>query len=232
MDMQIVLLSPIGEIRQVYCDELSKIGIQPDIVTTFNELYGSMTQNSYNGIVLDLKTKLKAPREESNTIIKILDRFPVAELRWDSKTKEIGIYYQGQHKEGGNLDDFVNRVCRPFDAKKISVEERFTMHVSVILARNDDLREENIEKTISLNISEKGCFLFSKDKWEIGESAWFIFKDLSDQTPIMGKVRWSTEWGKSLQPPGIGIEFDNAKQAQITEIISLSQAKGRQRSKV
>ncbi len=231
MDIQIVLLSPIGEIRQVYCDELRKIGIQPDVVTTFKELYDTMVQNFYNGIILDLKTKLKAPREESNLVMNILERFPVAELRWDSNTKEIGIYYLGQKKEGGNLDDFVNRVCHLYDAKKISVEERFDMSLSVILGRNDDLRGENIEKTISLDISKNGCFLFSKDKWEIGESAWFIFKDLSDQTPIMGKVRWSAEWGKGSQPPGIGLEFDKIEQTQRNEIFSLSQAKGRRRRK-
>ncbi len=161
----------------------------------------------------------------------VLERFPVAELRCDSNTKEIGIYYQGQQKEGGNLDDFVNRVCRLYDARKISVEKRFDIHLSVMLDRNGDLREENIEKTISLDISKNGCLLFSKDKWEIGESAWFIFKDLSDQTPIMGKVRWSAEWGKGIQPPGIGIEFDKIDQTQRDEIFSLSRAKGIRRRK-
>ncbi len=150
--MRVVLLSPIGEIRKAYCEELSKIGIQPDVVATFKELYDSMIQNSYNGVILDLKTKVQAHEEENTAIMSILERFPVAELRWDSNTKEIGIYYQGQQKEGGNLDDFVNRVCRLYDAKKISVESRFDMPLSVMLARNDDLREENIEKTISLKV--------------------------------------------------------------------------------
>jgi Tfp pilus assembly protein PilZ len=229
MAMRIVLLSPLGEIRQVYCDELKKNGINPDVVTNFKELYDTMAQNSYNGIVLDFKTKLKAPKEEVNLVMNIIERFPVAELRWDTKTKKIGIYYQGQHKEGGNLDDFFNRVCRLYDANKISVEKRFDIHLSVILSKSEDLKEENIEKTISLDISKHGCFLFSKDKWKSGDIAWFIFKDISDQTPITGKVRWSAEWGNGLQPPGIGIEFDKFKHTQLNEIFNLLQAKGRQR---
>ncbi len=227
--MRVVLLSPIGEIRKAYCEELSKIGIQPDVVATFKELYDSMTQNSYNGVILDLKTKVQTHEEENATIMNILERFPVAELRWDSNTKETGIYYQGQKKEGGSLDDFVNRVCRLYDAKKISMEKRYDIYLSVILARNNDFREENVEKTISLDISKKGCSLFSKDKWGIGDSAWFIFKDLTDQAPIMGKVRWSVEWGTGLQYPGIGIKFDKVKQAQIDEIFSLLQAKEQRR---
>ncbi len=227
--MRVVLLSPIGEIRKAYCKELSRIGIQPDIVATFKELYDSMTQVSYNGVLLDIKTKVQAREEENTAIMSILERFPVAELRWDSNTKETGIYYQGQKKEGGSLDDFVSRVCRLYDAKKISVEKRYDISLSVILARNNDFQEENVEKTISLDISEKGCSLFSMDKWEIGDSAWFIFKDLADQAPIMGKVRWSVEWGTGLQHPGIGIKFDKVKQVQINEILSLLQAKGQRR---
>ncbi len=229
MDMRVILLSPVGEIREAYCEELSKIGIQPDVVTTFKELYGSMIQNSYNGVMLDIKTKVQTHEEENTAIMNILERFPVAELRWNSATKETGIYYQGQKKEGGSLDDFVNRVCCFYDAKKISEEERFDIYLSVILARSNDFSEENIEKTISLDISKKGCCFFSKDKWGIGDLAWIIFKDLTDQTPIMGKVRWSAEWGTGLQHPGFGIKFDQVKQAQIDEIFSLLHAKGQRR---
>ncbi len=109
------------------------------------------------------------------------------------------------------------------------MEKRFDISLSVILARNNDFREENVEKTISLDISKKGCSLFSKDKWEIGDSTWLIFKDLIDQDPIMGKVRWSIEWGTGLQHPGIGIKFDKVKQAQINEVFSLLQAKKQRR---
>ncbi len=227
MGMRILLLSPVGDIRQVYCNELSMIGINADVVATFRELYDSMAQNSYNGIVLDLNTKLKSSREENNLVRNILENFPVAELRWDSDTNKIGTYYQGQHKEGGNLEDFVNRICRFFDARKISTEKRIDLNLCVMLARSDDFKEENIEKTISINISEGGCHIFSKDKWEIGDAACFIFKELSDQTPIRGKVRWFTEWGKGIQPPGIGIKYEQVKEEQIIELIAFKQTEAR-----
>lgn len=231
MSMRILLLSPEGEKRQVYCNELHKVRIQFDIVDTFRDLYDSMAENPYNGIVLDLNSKLKSPKEETDLVKDILEKFPVAELRLDPKTKGVGLYYQGQHKDGGNLDDFANRICRVFDARRISTEKRIGINLSVMLARRNDFREENVEKTITIDTSEGGCFIFSNDKWEINADAWFIIKGLRDQTPIRGKVCWYVEWGKGVQPPGIGIKYQEIKETQLNEILStgLFKARGRKR---
>lgn len=226
MSMRILLLSPEGEKRQVYCNELNKVHIQFDIVDTFRELYDSMAKKPYNGIVLDLSLKLRSPKEEMNLVQDILQKFPVAELRLNPKTKEIGLYYQGQHKDGGNLDDFANRICRLFDARRISTEKRIGINLSVMLARKNDFREGNIEKTITIDASEGGCFIFSNDKWEINEDAWVIIKGLSDQTPIRGKVCWSVEWG-GIQLPGIGIKYQEIKETQLNEILRIGSVKGR-----
>ncbi len=74
MGIRILLLSPVGDIREVYCNELNKIGVNTDVVTTLRELYDSMAQNSYNGIVLDLSTKLKSSREENDLVRNILEK--------------------------------------------------------------------------------------------------------------------------------------------------------------
>jgi Tfp pilus assembly protein PilZ len=218
MDIKLLLLSPEGEIRQAYHDVINKLGVQYDTVSSFKELYNAMAKVSYHGIMIDLNAKLRAPKDELGPVKKILERFPVAELRWDKDTKIIGLFYQGQSKDGGNLEDFINRICRPSNATIISTENRSSVNFNVLLAKTNDFSAEKVERTITINVSRGGCFIFSTNKWNINDDAWIIIKDINDQTPIRGEVRWAVEWDKGIQVPGIGLLFKEIKEPQVAEI--------------
>lgn len=218
MDSRLLLLSPEGEIRQAYHSEIEKLNIQFDTVLTFKELFTIMAKRPYNGIMLDLNTKLRAPKDEIDLVKDILEQFPVAELRWDTETEKIGIYYQGQSKDGGSLGDFASRRCREFDSRKFGIEKRERIQFNVTLARKNDFSEGNFEQSVTIDASRGGCFIFTINKWEVMSDAWFIIKELNDQTPIRGEVRWTAEWGKGLHFPGIGLLFKDIKDSQRDEI--------------
>lgn len=229
MTMRMLLVCPEGETREAYTNAINKLGVQYDTVATFKELYYAMAAVPYNGILVDLNTKLRAPKEELSLVENILEKFPVIQLKWEGKAEKIRTYYFGQHKDGGDLGSFVDHHCRFFDSRKISIEKRITVHFSVILAKENDFREENIERTITINVSESGCFIFTNKKWDIRSDAWFIIKGISDQRPIRGEVRWCFEWGKNMQTPGIGVKFQEIKESQIHEICNAKQISETQR---
>ena len=69
-----------------------------------------------------------------------------------------------------------------------------------------------------MDVSERGCFLFSVQDWEPGETAWLTVMELSDRTPIGAEVRRCIKWGTPMHVPGIGVQFETIKESQAKEI--------------
>ncbi len=218
MDLRLLLLAPQGKIRDIYSSEISKLNIKFDVVDTFVQLYDLMAKVPYSGILIDLNTKLRTPKSEITIVRNLFKRFPIADLRCDTNTEKIGLFYEGQPSEGGSLVDFANRYCKAFDARKIATEKRLNLNFNVLLSSTNNFETANVEQTITMNVSKGGCFIFSTNVWQPDDNAWFIIKNLEEQTPMCGKVCWSTEWGKKIAIPGIGLQFKVFTQQQVDEI--------------
>jgi len=220
MSIKLALVSPVGEIRDIYARAIKALDVQYDVVTTFKELYYAMEKVPYNGILIDLAAKMKAPHDDLGLVENVLENFPVLYLKWEEHTKAIRTYYPGQHLLGGDLGNFVSKQCCFFNARTISTEKRLSIHFCVLLSKDSAFREGNVEQTITINVSEGGCFIFTNQEWEVRSSVWIIVKGITDETPIMGEVRWFFKWGSRGQNPGIGIKFYQIKESQIHEICS------------
>ena len=44
-----------------------------------------------------------------------------------------------------------------------------------------------------------------------------VIKELEDQTPVSGIVRWRRAWGEAMQIPGIGVQLGDMPQAQLED---------------
>lgn len=218
MGIRLLLVSREGVARQKYQDAIRNFGVQLDTVSTLRELYNAMTDTPYNGVLIDLLTKIKAPQDERTLIHEVLERFPVILLKWENKTETIKSLYYGQVKNGEILENFVTQECQLFKARKIRSNARVSIHFNIVLAKSDDLTEKNIEQTISIDVSRGGCFIYSTKTWKRESSAWFIIKELEDNTPIRGEVKWEVAWGKAMRVPGIGVMFKDIKECQLKEI--------------
>ena len=218
MNLRLLLLSPEGETRKLYHSAIDKLGVKLDVVGSFKEVCNAMSNVPYSGVLVDLNTKLRSTKDDLDLAERILESFPVAEMRCDNKTKKIGMFYQGQSKDGGSLDDFVNRICKLFNPRKVATEKRLKINFNIVISATNDFEEKNVERAITINVSKGGCFILSTDKWQIGDSVWFIIKDLEDQTPICGKVCWCVEWGKQITIPGVGLQFKIVKENQMADI--------------
>jgi len=131
---------------------------------------------------------LRAPEDELDLVEDVIANFPVAELRCDNNTWKVGVFCQGQSKEGGGLRGFVGRVCVLFESGKFSTGKRVDLDFNVLVSRASDFQRKNIERAITMNVPKGGFNILSYGKWQIAENAWFIIKNLSDQAPICGIV--------------------------------------------
>lgn len=218
MNIRVILVSREGHEKQAYLNAIKPLGIQIDTVSTFTELHRALADNLYNGVMVDLVTKIKGSREEKELIHRVLELYPVLQLKWEDETKLIRTLYLGQSKGSGTLEDFIYEECGSFTARTIRISPRRDINFNVILSRNANFSQNSIEKTVTVNVSEEGSFIYSVGKWEGTFNCWMKIKELNDDTPIRGEVKWAIPWGKAMKFPGIGIKFKNIRKNQFEEI--------------
>ena len=218
MDIRLILVSTEGNAQQVYLKAIKSLGVQLDTVSTFKDLYSCLSKKAYNGVLVDLKTKLKAPREEKERTDAVLIQFPALQLKLGNEPGLIQTFYYGQTKGYGTLEKFVNEECRAFKARTIRLSPRLKRHFNVILSKMGDFLEKDIIRTVTVNVSEGGCFIYSIDNWEMNSNVKFALKELDDKNPIIGKVIWRILWGKIMQIPGIGLRFKDISEGQLKQM--------------
>jgi hypothetical protein len=220
MNTRVILVSLEGSEKQAYLNAIKPLGVQIDTVSTITELHRALAENLYNGIMIDLVTKIKASKDEKALIHQILELYPVVQLKLEDKSGSIQTLYFGQSTGMGTLEDFIRQECRSFIPRKIRSSPRRKIHFNVILSKNANFSERDIENTVTMDVSEGGCFLYSATNWDAASDAWMTIKELKDATPIRGEVRWQISWGKTMKIPGIGVKFENIGKSQLEEILA------------
>ncbi len=218
MGIRIILVSIEGEARQAYLDAVKPFGVQVDTVSSFKELRRLMTENFYNGVMMDLKTKIKEQREDKELAYGILEQFPLVQLKYDEKTGSIGALYYGQSGESRTLETFINEECRTFKARPIRSNVRKEINFNVVISKTGDFLDGRMERTVTIDVSRGGCFIYSTENWKLRNSVIFVVKELADSRPVLGEVRWTKPWGKAMQIPGIGVKFEEIGENQLKEI--------------
>lgn len=218
---KICLFARAGEARERYIKEIARSGFMVDIAGTPDELHRALQDSSYSGLLVDLLTKMMVPKSEQAALRRIFEVFPVIQLRIDRASDKIGTLYQGQPKNGGDLRDFLVNHCLPSPPRKIRTQSRKEAFFNLVITRQNGSPSgmpAHEERTVTINISPGGCFVFSNLDWEKSAVVWLQIRELSDPTPILGEVRWGIEWGKSMQIPGVGIRFKDIKESQLKEL--------------
>ena len=221
MDTRIALLVREGEIGKKYADRVASLGALAHLVSSFPELYATLKTAPYNGVIVDLLMKIKAPEEDKESFLEVLDNFPVLQLNYDHNTGEIRAFYFSQFKGVSSLEDFVTQECGAFKPRLMRSNVRKKIHLNALLTKATDRSDGAAEKTVTIDISPGGCFLFSTQPWDLKDRVEIVMKELSDQTPILGETRWKRDWGESKDLPGIGVKFIRITDQQLEEIRAL-----------
>jgi hypothetical protein len=214
MKTRIILTCGDEATRQAYIERITQPGIQVDAVSSLSELYQQLLENSYNGILIDIKTKMRATDREKEVIHTLLDAFPVVQLNLDKGSGEIRSLFFGQSEGKGTVEDFLHNECSLFKARSIRADSRKDMNLNVLLSDAERYCEAEAVRSVTLNVSKGGCFIYSTSEWELHGLVSFIIKEFPEGKPIVGEVRWQIPWGKSMRIPGIGIKFVDIDEEQ------------------
>jgi hypothetical protein len=217
MDIRILLIAMEDGERNIYREAIRGLGVKVSAVPSLKGLNADVTDLYFHGVVIDMPTKINALKNDREFIYSMLRKFPATHVSLERDSRQIRVFYPGQDP-GATLLDFVNNKCRPFTPRRLGYHIRKEIHFNVLLSKDRDLGIKNSEQTVTVDVSEKGCFLFSVQDWRTGDTAWLTVTELSDRTPISAEVCHCVKWGMGMQVPGIGVKFKGIKELQTKEI--------------
>ena len=116
------------------------------------------------------------------------------------------------------------RYCCEQPSKIVLVRNRIPLNLNALLSSTSNM--EDAERTVSIDFSPGGCFLFCvNDEIALKSTLWISLLALSNQSPIASTVCWKRGWGMTNEIPGVGLRFDFLTRQQRTEILSFCQCK-------
>ena len=218
MPTHIALVSNQKEDVEIYLKNLDKPGVTLKVVSSFKQLEKLLSSDPYNGIIVDLKTKLGVPRDEKELVYELLDHYPVLQSRIIPGSRKMQILPFGKTTRDISLEAFLSDECRGFNARTIRTGIRRRIHFNILLSRTGSFTMDDLERTVTMNASKEGCFIITTADWSRYSSAAFIIRDLAVKTPVVGEIRWCVPWGRKLKMPGIGIRFEDIQASQLNEL--------------
>jgi hypothetical protein len=217
--IKVLILAGDPEARSVIRKKLDESGVFHDEARDASEMWEKIIHTPLNGVIVDVLTSAKAPPRGKVLIQEVSELYPTLRVRWDSKSQNLRGLVMGESLDKNHLlDDFLDRFCRPWPARLYRQHKRVPLNLNVLLSRNESFPEGQVEKSITLDISEGGCFLFSTQDWEVSALVWIRFQEISDQTPIQAEIRRLRSWNTGMHIPGIGVQFTDLNPRQLREI--------------
>jgi hypothetical protein len=204
---------------EVYLKELRKYDVEINLVSGFKDLEHLLATGYYNGIIVDLKTKLSVDRDQKMLAHDLLEHYPVLQARVLLDPDQIQAMPLGKVQREASLDSFLTVECPSFEARCIRAAVRRSIHFNVLISENGSFGPDDMERTVTLDVSRNGCFIVTPYKWPDHANVAFIFKELTTETPIVGEIRWEVPWGQGMRIPGIGIRFEDIQLSQHQELI-------------
>jgi hypothetical protein len=220
-----MILAVLDEKRRgIYEEFLAREHVACRIVTSLRDVVIQAAKHLHVGILVDMPIVVKASHFDKGLAEDALRALPSARVNISRKSGEILMLVMGA---GTGIPvtapEFV-RYCRNRTPRIVHVRNRVPLHLNALLARTADMSEA--EKTVCIDFSEGGCFLFSTDELLVPETTvWIRLLGLQDESPIQGMICWKRVWGNSDVIPGVGIRFDVLTDSQQSEIVARAKQK-------
>ncbi|OQY24649.1 MAG: hypothetical protein B6I37_02975 [Desulfobacteraceae bacterium 4572_35.2] len=148
-----------------------------------------------------------------------MEVYPSLRLRWDPVEENIRTYMTGAGTgQRITVKQFVETYCQTFKARSLRFNVRKELCCNVLYSSCADVADEMVQKSVTIDLSIGGCFLFSIKRHPNGSILWLRLIDLIDKTPIQVEVLWGREWGETMSLPGVGVRFLTIKAEQLKEI--------------
>lgn len=224
MSIKVLLVVQDGEACLHYTEVLQRVGVEMEIVPSLDMVGALFPLSAYNGLLVDVPTMIRAGSVEKALLQDLLVNIPTLRLRWDASAKSIRALTTRRQPQGaGTLASFLIEVCGTFPARRIRSHPRLVINYPVLLSPQADFPAAETQKSMTINVSRGGCFVFSTTEWFPGQTVWLQIRGIADPAPIGAEVRWQQMWGGKDRAPGIGLEFKEISPLQREELSTFVQ---------
>ncbi len=217
----VLLVSRSASRTQVYREALDARGISCLAIAELKEVAILASGTPLSGILLDMPVLIKASPTDKIATEDILKALPSAYLNIAPATDSIKLLTANDSLGIAKSVDEFTELCKGFTPRMVRPKDRYLLHLQALLIKTS--AQDSPERTVTLNISPKGCFLFTANpEWQLEQQASIQFIGLADTTPVIATICWLQHWGtKKHHIPGIGVAFTTMSDAQQTQLIRL-----------
>jgi len=224
MQPQILLAVADEARRSLYEAFLRKERVICQAVSSLREVATQTAKQPYNAIFLDMPLIVRASQYEKSLVEDALRALPHARLNITASSGEISMLVSGDSHESSATPEEYLRYCCEQPVKTVLPRNRIPLNLNAELSHHSENRSK--ERTVCIDISPGGCFLFSaNDEIALQSTVWINLVILNDPTPILSTVCWKREWGMTNDIPGVGIRFDEMSKHQQEQILALCREK-------
>lgn len=224
--IKLLLLSSNPEAVAACRKTFDRLGIQSECAASVEEMHRQLTSTPFSGLVLDVLTTARISQKDRMFIQEVSEVYPALLMRWNSAARRVrGLVFGEILDKQDPLGDFVARFCRPKRAHTYREDKRHAIHLNLLLSSDQGFSPDQVERTVTLDLSPGGCFIVSSRNWQGIDKAWIRLQELSDPTPIQVQICRYLPWGEQCRIPGIGVKFSNLQPDQALEISRLCVAR-------
>jgi len=194
--MMIVVVARDEGIQKIIASALETEGSGVTMLSTLGALPDVLKEIPVSGILIELITSTRSSAQEKKDTNDVIQFFPNARFKFvDNDMRVLG--------HGMTLEKFVSD-CRLAKPRTLRKSERKIRHIAMLLSADGEFA--NAEKTVTIDVSDGGCFVFSTGEWGVGDRVWLRLLD--NDCVLTGKVCSWQQWGNNRKMPGIGVELE------------------------
>ncbi len=207
-----ILIHARPENTDLYQDLAAHSGFAFDIISELMQIFTSACMEKlYNGLLIDAATLVEARSGEKAILAHMFEIYPTLLLH----RSQEGLIPLPRQRSCSDMESFL-KASGDFTPRPVRAKDRAELNLHVILSRTTEFAPA--ERTVTLNVSENGCFVISGHEWQPEDRLWLQFPALTIDEPILARVCWRTPSGKGEGIPGLGLQFKEIKRAQREQL--------------
>lgn len=220
--MFVLVVSRDEESLLHYAALVRQAGAVACLAPSLEQVAAVLRATAVSGILLDQPSIMRMQGEEKRHTLDLMHLFPLLRLRWDKAAQTVQTFPPQPGLSGEEVARrFIAQRCAAFTPRRIRALERRPLHENVLLARPETSDPSQMERTVLLNFTEAGGFVFSARDWAPDDWAWLYFPHFPLGTPALCRVAHVLPWGSRRAVPGVGLEFqveDAALRERLREL--------------
>jgi Tfp pilus assembly protein PilZ len=199
----------LADNKDLYVREMKRLGMPAIIAASVPEFLERLAGNPCQGLVLDIQKVMRSPRAERDRLFRVSEPYPILRAKVGKAGRHVLFL--------DDLDCFLHN-CGAFCPERKRCTVRYPVKLNALVSREDDPSMQEANRANILNISQSGCFVLTLEDFSAVRFVQVKILEFSDQSPILGLVRWWRSWGAPGILPGLGLVFMDMRPGQQDEI--------------